>query len=473
MKTHDEVLEALQQKIPEEAIHPADQGAGIYGNYVTAQWAMQEANAVFGVDGVHDFELLSEQSIEIPIPGKSYGHWVFIATVKIWFQVLAAETGMARFSRIGRGVGIAQCPRGGTEPARPQQLDTAAKSALSDAIKNAIMRLGRHLGAELYFDERMAQVLGYEGASEQSERKERDTAEGKTELEVLGEIECKYGIGRPDEDGNKPYIGWTIAKMWDDPDGRGVFQWAVDKKAIGFLNEKLREYAALMEQAGDAAAERVTEEEGAGRDAGTTITIWTGESKVADECPSWDHIAGNDAFREMVAEAFDPDGKIKNFGPNHKRMKNHYRFHFKIDRPEHMTWAMLDALVQRCKHGQGQASVAYPLWYAPIPEVDSSQLDDPDAPSLDGPGPMMDIGPQRNQKIPASVQLAMNEAEIPEPNDWLWDRLMRGKAVGEWTEHHTDLVMKIIIAIGEGKVEYDSDTPGIMWEFGCNNITTH
>jgi hypothetical protein len=43
--------------------------------------------------------------------------------------------------------------------------------------------------------------------------------------------------------------------------------------------------------------------------------------------------------------------------------------------------------------------------------------------------------------------------------------------VGEWTDTHTNLAMKIIEAIEEGKVSYDNDTVRTMWEFSIGQLS--
>lgn len=492
MKLYSDVIEALAEAIPPDAVHPADQSAGIYGNYVTAQWAMQEANAIFGTDGVSDFELLDKETIEIPIPGESFGNWVFITTVKVWFSVLMDDDTVHRFSRIGRGVGTAQCPRrsGNLTPVRPQQLDTAAKASLSDAIKNAMMRSGRRLGAQLYFNEREAQVLGYEMASDGSDASGDQQGGGSTstrsDLESIGQIECKFGFGTPDDEGVKPYTGWTIEKMWSDPDGRGVFDWAVDKEATGFFNEKLREYARLMSLAADETAERVKEEYGQSE----TVTIWTGEEKPAGGKIRWDVISSRDDFVTMLAETFNPDGERANFGPNHKRMRNHYMYHFGVAEPRN--WAMLDALVMRCKGVEGAAAVAYPDWYGDRVEEEEQEPEEELPPLGDNPvadvhnSSLMDIGPRRDQKMPSELQVLIKDAfqaiadtnewadtdDYPNPNDWIWSVVMKEKPVGDWTMGHTDLAMKIIAAVKEGTAEYDNELTHVMWTFGISQLGT-
>lgn len=496
MKPLNEINEALQQAIPPDAVHPANQAAQIYGDYVTAQWAMQEANAIFGLDGVEDFEVLSDERIELQLPGKTYGHWVFITTVKVWFR---AEDNMTRFCRVGRGVGVAQCPQG-TNPVKPQQIDTAAKAALSDSIKNALMRTGRRLGAQLYFDERSAQALGYDIASEQAEREPG----GSNELEILGEKVCERGIGKPDDEtGEKPFTGWTISEMWSDADGHKLITgWAVGlDNPKGFVKDLVR-YAELMSEAADDAADRVRRTEAEMR-SGNTIVIWTGETKVANQKPDWGKLITNEAFADLLEKAFNPDGRIKNFGPMNKRMTNHYQAHFGV-KPPNLTWAMLDALVTRCKEGEEAAAFKYPDWYGregpagppthdeivkhisddqyPYGEdQDDSDSEREDLPPLDGvhDTPHITLGPQQNQSIPSGIQKAAKEAlkmamtdGIVNVDRWLWESMLGEKSVDEWTLDHTNLAMKIIGAVKEGTIDEDNlDTlPGTMWEFGLDTI---
>lgn len=469
MKTLSEVLDRIQTEIPAEVIHPPDSSAGIFGEYVTAQWAMQEANAIFDLDGM-SFDVLSDRSIEIPIPGESFGNWVFITTVKITFSVLDDDgDDYIEFSRIGRGVGVAQAPTNRqtkeSYPVKTQQMDTAAKTALSDAIKNALMRTGQRLGAQLYFDERVAQVLGYEIESDRASRGTSSRSDGGDDTaDELGDVVCKYGFGEAGEDGKKNFQGWTIQEMWDDAEGRKIFQWAVDKEATGWFNERLRKFAALMEEESGEPPVRI-------------ITIWTGEEKPADEHPNWSKLCTNEGFLNLLKEAFDPEGKIKNFNPNHKRMVNHYRYHFGVNGGVDLTWEMLNALVLRCKDGEEAVAFGYPQWYGdkddeteePEAEEESQEEAQVTPESVHDTPPFV-IGPARNQKVPTGLQVAAKDAGVEDPKSWLWETLLGEKPVGEWTEAHTDLTLKIISTIKDGTIEYDSTVVGQMWAFGTGQI---
>ena len=462
MKTLDEILEGLQQSIPKEAIHPPDSAAGIFGEYVTAQWAMQEANNIFGVDGIRDIDVLDEKMIEIPLPGETFGNYVFITTVRVTFVCEDEDGAAIVFSRPGRGVGTAQCPynRDTREPVpvKPQQLDTASKAALSDSIKNALMRTGQRLGGELYFDERTAQTLGWEVETDRVTRqRESSSPSGGDDLESLGAVVCKYGIGKADDEGNKPYKGWTIQQMWDDEKARGVFTWAVENEASGWFNERLRKFAALM-------GEEPGEPEGDKR----MITIWTGKSVPADDKPKWAKLVTNEGFKKLLAEAFNPDGKIKGFGPNHVRMVNHYKAHFGVKDGAGLTWEMLNALVLRCKEGEEAVSFGYPEWYG---KKEEEVEDEPEEEVDEGPTFVLGRG-KKTQKVPVSLQILVKNAGIEDPKKWLWGTLLNKQPVGEWTQGHTALVAQVLdtIANTEG-IEYDSPVIGQMWSFAADGIS--
>jgi len=466
MKKREEVLEGLKQQIPADVIHPADKARGIFGEYVTAQWSMQEANDIFGVDGIVGIEIVDDKVIELPVPDGPHGHWVFITTVKVTFIV--DDNGVVtHFNRPGRGVGVAQS---GARPVSPQQLDTAAKSALSDAIKNALMRTGQRLGAQLYFNERTAQALGYEIESQRAgSSAESDGAESEDDvLAELGAVVCKYGFGTADDEGVKPYTGWTIQKMWDDEGGRAVFDWAVEKEATGFFNERLRKFAALMETQGGGEPSGEADE--------VMVQIWTGEMKPADKRVDWAKMSTNPAFKEMLMGKFNPEEKIAHFNPNHKRMINHYKFHFGISSGHGMTWQMVDALYTYCKGKEGAAAFAYPEYYGEKDELSDDEVDallEEEKPDDTSPHdtPQYVLGPSTNhQKLPTGLQVAAKEIGIEKPNIWLWDTMMVNTPVGDWKPEHTDLVLRILEAVKEGKVDYDSEVIGTMWKFGADAI---
>ncbi|NIQ88611.1 MAG: hypothetical protein GWN93_05845 [Deltaproteobacteria bacterium] len=465
MKTLSEIRKELEQQIPAEAVQPADSSAGIFGEYVTGQWAMQAANQVFGIDGIMGFDVLSDKSIEIPLPGQPFGNWVFITTLKVTFMALDDESEqIVQFSRVGRGVGTAMAPRAGG-PVTPQQMDTAAKSALTDAIKNALMRTGQYLGAELYFDERMAQVLGWEVASDRAERRAESSQPTEDTAEDLGSVECKYGFGEAGEDGKKKFQGWTIQEMWDDDEGRKLFAWAVDNEASGWFNERLRKFAALMEEEGEEPVKK--------------ITIWTGDEKVATDRPNWGALCANEGFQNMLREAFDPDDRIAHFNPNHKRMTNHYKYHFGVRSGNELTWEMLNALVARCKEGEDAVAFGYPEWYGEKEEEqepeesaseEAQEEEEYEEVAIHDTPPFVLGAGANTQKVPTGLQVLAKEAGVEDPKSWLWGSVLGKTPVGEWEEAHTDLVCRIVETIEEGKIEHDSPVVGQMWGFGAQQI---
>lgn len=480
MRLLDEVVELLAQAIPAEAIHAADQQRGIYGDYITAQYAVQQANDVFGVDGIYDIEILSDKQFEIAKPGQMFGDWTFVTDVKIHFEV-EVEGGTRRFSRVGRGVGVAQAPYNSREecyePVKPQQLDTAAKSALSDAIKNALMRTGRFLGAELYFDERSAQALGYEDFSS------RITRESEKKI-PLPDLVCDDGWGK-----EKKFAGMTIKEIYMDADGFSAMEWASRQvKPYGFT-AKMAEYFKLMQVEGEKLAEKIKASTTQEKAEKKTVMMWFGKEKPADEITSgtgaWRALAANQPFVDMLTEKFNPDDKIPNFHAGHPRVYNHFKRHFHIDKGEELTWGMLQALYTFCTEGSQAAGFGWPEYYAgdraptestleaekqiPVPNTPDADIED--MLEQDSTDPNIVIGYGNNkQKVPASVQkMIRTELGIDNPDDWLW-KVIGEEPLGEWTTIHTDVLKKVIDILKKQGIT-DMVVIKIMWEAGIGQLT--
>lgn len=435
MKTSAEIQTALDQPIPPEAIHKPDPGRGIFGEYVSAQWAGQEANNIFGWDGWSSHITGSDRIAH------SSGDMQFVVDVEV--IVRSSEGTMS--TRSGRGVGSAftfiDRKSGELREPTPQQVDTAAKAAHSDAVKNALARFGRHLGGELYFDERMAQVLGWEAA--EGTARPRDGApppppedeeplSQESELEQLGRVENRYGFGK-----EKKWAGLTLAEMYEDEDARGAMRWAFENQIESWLGSRMARYYELMQGQEPKEAAQVPQgvvdkaDDGLDIMTGDKVQMWYGEMKPADGFVNWASLSKNKGFQELVASALNPDGKIADFHAGHKRALNHYKSHFNIDRPEELTWRMLQALYTRCKLGVEQAAKEFPQYY--------QAKDDP---------PIV-VGPSRNQSLPSSLQVAVSKGlGVKDPDEWLW-KAMGEKAVGEWTEAHTAAMLKLIDVVKE------------------------
>lgn len=438
MKTVQEIRELLSRAIPANAVHPADMDAGIYGDYVTAQWAMQEANEVFDLDGIQEFELLKDDLYVM-----AAGHYVFVATVQVRFAALDDEGRMSLFTRVGRGVGVARCPRGDSEP-MPQQVDTAAKAALSDAIKNALMRTGRYLGAELYFNEREAQVLGYENFTSRKEREEE-----RLQTTDLGSEVCP-GFGKENK-----YEGMTLEQMYADPDAHGAMRWASGLEEPRGFAAKMAAYYNQQMALGEARAEQIKAKEKAQEG---MVEMWYGDMKQADETVNWDKLVNSEGFNEMLAEKLNPDGGIANFGPNHPRAVNHYKRHFGIESGRAMTWGMLQALYTFCKEGSDKAAFAWPEYYADDRAPTEKTLEQ----EKEG---QVSIEPEviAGVEVPGTVMSAIALAGVPDPESWL-ETVMGERVPEEWGSLYTEIIDKITASIVDQKVEpTDTFMAGTMW----------
>ena len=450
------VNEALAKPIPPNGIHPADAQRGVYGDYITAQYAMQLANEIFGIDGIEDIFILSDDHIELLKPGLAFGDWVFITTVKVMFVV----TDGARFARIGRGVGVAQAPYNSRsssyEPVKPQQMDTAAKSSLSDAIKNALMRVGRALGAELYFDERTAQVLGYEDMSSRATKyaEEPEPSGAPHGTTDLGESVCEWGWGK-----DKKFKGMSLKEIYADPDGMGAMKWA----------STLSDSKGFTKMMGDYYKQMAPKDDAPPADDQKKVKMWFGEDKVADALVAWDKLVTNDAFTDLINKKFGEG--IENFGPDHPRFKNHLKRHFHIDSGHELTWEMLQALRTFCVEGSEVAAFGWPAYYAgdraPTEQTVKKEQAPAPAPVVDR-GPEIVIGPQHQQKVPVNIQALAKSAGVENPDEWLW-KVLGEKAVGEWKDVHSEIMGKIIAAVKDGKVA-DVSTAAIMWEVGLGQF---
>ena len=306
------------------------------------------------------------------------------------------------------------------------------------------MRTGRALGAELYFNERVAQVLGWEGGSSMDR-----PAKPEDELEALGSTVCKYGFGK-----DKSFKGMTIEDIWNDPDGRKIFDWAEEVDAHGWFNEKLRRYRELMHD---------REEE---LYAGDMEMMWFGEERPANAKVTWPALVANKQFADMLAARFNPEGKIRDFSPNHPRVKNHLKRHFHVDSGAELTWHMLNALVTYCKHGADEAAARFPEFYTGDREVtDKSKRE-----ALYS-SPPVNISPtNKPQKVPSGLQVMAKDAGVEEPDLWMWS-VIGEKATG-WTNAHTDLMAKIISAVKAGTVDgSDMDMLRQLWNLGLSQLS--
>jgi len=449
MKSYEEVQHALDQEVPSEAVHPGDSSKGIFGKYVTGQWAIQEANEIFGFDGWSATKVGDDRFTN------EYGDYVFTMDVDVQIYYLIEDNSIRSTSRLGRGVGVARCSNnrrtGEVNPPTAQQLDTAAKSAKTDAIKNALSQFGRHLGGELYFDERMAQVLGWE------EEGDKATQRSNNSEEELGMYVCD-GWGSEGK-----FKGMTLAEIFDDADGISAMKWAVDKNAKGAMNEKFIAYYKMREQQAMDAVEEFEDSERK-KDKREMVKMWFGDMKPKDEVTSgkgeWRVLVNTEAFVEMLRDKLDPEHKIDPFSPNNPRVMNHLKRHFGIVDGRKITWGMLQALYIYCKEGSSAAEFAYPEYYggerAPT-DKSLEQEQSVDAAEVNSvhETPPINVGAVAagtGKSVPTGLLKYAKDAGVEKPDDFL-SALLQGVAYDEWRVEYTDLMMKTIDVFKQGVPE--------------------
>jgi len=338
-RTADEIVAALEQEVPPGAIMPADKGRAIFGDYIVGQLAIHGANRIFGTWGWH-VEVTSSNMV-IADDG-----WVFTTTVNV---VVKDANGIIT-SRPGVGVGIAFFPvnrKTGEVAEKPgaRQIDTATKGALTDAIKNALSKFGRVLGGQLYFDEKKAQVLGWEIESERRTSGEYvatspDPATAPDDrLAELGSTVIKYGVGK-----DKKFQGMTIAQVYaEDP---GYCQWVAGlDNPKGFVNERIAEYMKLLGETIEqelGGAEKKTAEDGA-----EEFPIKYPNRRIGD---AW--------LADLLQTIGEATGEGKTFGhANH--VMNHLKKHFGVNDVHELTRLQAYALKKYIKTGE-RTSPPYP-----------------------------------------------------------------------------------------------------------------
>lgn len=128
--------EQLNAPIPSGSVTQRSQ-AGQTLDYVEAWWVIDRLNSILG-NGAWGSELVTHEHVctTVKDPGKDEKHTVtYRATVRLHGEFVAMM-----------GVGFAS----NTSKSLGDAHETAGKSAESDALKRAAMKLGRHLGLALY-----------------------------------------------------------------------------------------------------------------------------------------------------------------------------------------------------------------------------------------------------------------------------------------------------------------------------------
>ena len=157
MKSWQDIEKLLKEAPPKEMIKPPNEAAGIFGNYLEAQFVVSELNRIFGVDGWEGTlgDCIKTEREDLSV--------VFFANYIIVAYGTVGEDVSRAVSRANGGVCVAssrwdktnKCPL----PPKPQALDTAYKGAISDAIKRTAKDFGNALGLWLYFDDKELMVM--------------------------------------------------------------------------------------------------------------------------------------------------------------------------------------------------------------------------------------------------------------------------------------------------------------------------
>lgn len=342
-RTADEIVVALEQEVPAGAIMPADRSKAIFGDYIVGQLAIHGANRIFGTWGWHVGVTGSDMVI-------ADDGWVFTTTV----NVVVKDANGITTSRPGVGVGIAFFPvnhKTGEVAEKPsaRQIDTAVKGALTDAIKNALSKFGRVLGGQLYFDEREAQVLGWEIESERRSGGGYTTPEppvtdgnasgGGDRLSELGSTVIKYGVGKGKK---KKFRGMTIAEVYaQDP---GYCQWVASlDNPKGFVNERIAEYMKLLGETIEQELEKPAEDNAE-------------ESASPIKYPN--RRIGDVWLADLLQTIGEATGEGKTFG-HAKHVTNHLKKYFGVSDVHELTRLQAYALKKYIKTGE-RISPPYP-----------------------------------------------------------------------------------------------------------------
>ena len=340
----------LDEEIPSDAIRPAMPNKGIWGDYLEGQYVVQRANQIcreadlsWGVDMTH-----------------LYFHRVHIEKLHYIVTVMGSvyiTDGERTETRPGCGVGRAKAPvdreTGEILPITAQQIDTAEKGALTDLVKNAFVRFGRALGGELYFDERMAEVLGWELESDHATNRREDTPHSPAGAgEDLGGLVVKYPWGK-----DKRFEGWTLEEVYNDPDGRGAMAWCAEdpSRQGNYINKKFAEYYNM----------RIAQEE---ESQGVT-DVPDGTSLEEFDKTTWITVAGrrvkaDDLVSRELAKKINGliqsnlgEGKLFHHA-NHVR--NHLKAHFRAAKVVDLTNEKAKALLEYIESGGKKKD---PRWY--------------------------------------------------------------------------------------------------------------
>lgn len=339
----------VDRAVPAQAVRAGDSGKGIYGDYLEGQFVKEQLNQV-----CRECELawrIDWDSLRLHTMKVDYRYFVAYMT-----SDLIITDGETEIRRPGMGVGRCMCPfdrekQEVLQTPADHQIDTVMKTALTDFIKNAAMRLGRYFGGELYFDERMAGVLGWEIASDRATQRRTGVAPSD-----LGSYRIR-GSGWGSE---RRYGGMTLEEVYKDPTGYGSMAWAAGLEDASGDTKKMAQYFNQREQ----------EEEGGVPD-GTSLEEYDESVTAAADRAGMIKIdqlwveKTEPIFEKGVATYInillqDNIGEGKLFGhSNHFR--NHLKSHFNAAKVVDLTGEKAAALV---RYIESNGKDADPRWYA-------------------------------------------------------------------------------------------------------------
>lgn len=167
MAFSQEQLELLKGPLNSQFVKPPPKGK--FGEYMEGWRAIDEANRIFGHDGwSYDVQTIGEthrELCDLEYNGEEYQQWrvSYVATVTV------TAGGVSRCD-VGSGGGQAKPANLG------DAIESAAKEAVTDALKRALRSFGNPLGLALY-DKTKANVADVPEQPEQPEPREPTRAE--------------------------------------------------------------------------------------------------------------------------------------------------------------------------------------------------------------------------------------------------------------------------------------------------------
>jgi DNA recombination protein Rad52 len=149
MRTWDEITPLLEAKLDRAHVKPPPQGK--YGSYIEGWHVIAEANRIFGFEGwlykIDSLELAHKELVTLQGRDGPYDQWraTYVCTVTV--KVRAESDGALVFTE-RQDVG---CGHGQGKPiALGDVLESAAKEAVTDALKRALRTFGNPFGLALY-----------------------------------------------------------------------------------------------------------------------------------------------------------------------------------------------------------------------------------------------------------------------------------------------------------------------------------